>query len=220
MVGLFDSGSGGINTVRYIRENAPDVDLVYLIDRENAPYGIKSEEEITDITERNIQRLSDMRCERILIACCTASTVYGRLKEGYRKISVPIIDAISNAAKKSTRSGRIGVIATEHTVRSRAFASALSDMDVTELALSELVTMIDGGLCDETATKEDKLHIEEMLMPILTSRVDTLILGCTHFPSLKKTVGRIARRYGISHVIDSAKEGANLIVDLSRKLKL
>ena len=81
MVGLFDSGSGGLNTIRYIKEHAPDVDLVYLIDRKRAPYGIKTQEELTAITNENINTLCDMGAERVLIACCTASTVHPLIKE-------------------------------------------------------------------------------------------------------------------------------------------
>ena len=91
MVGLFDSGSGGLNTVRYIKENAPDVDLVYLIDRARAPYGIKTEKELVGITSENIERLLDMGATRVLIACCTASTVHPQLSHGLKIISIPIV---------------------------------------------------------------------------------------------------------------------------------
>lgn len=216
VVGLFDSGRGGLNTVRYLRE--ADVDLVYLIDRENAPYGIKTKKEIIRIAKRNIDRLLDMGARRVLIACCTASTVWRSLGKEYRERSIPIIEAVSNAAKNSTRSGRIGVIATKRTVDSHAFGAALKGCKTYELATGELVGMIDGGLSDETVTEDDEARLERMLTPVLTRDIDTLILGCTHFPSLKGTIEKIASRYGIKSVIDSARVGAELLIEESRKL--
>ena len=217
MVGLFDSGSGGLNTVRYLQA-AGDVDLVYLIDRENAPYGIKTKKELIGITERNIQRLVDMGAECVLIACCTASTVYRSLGKEYREKAIPIIEAVANAAKNSTRSHRIGVIATKRTADSHAFMRALAGCKTYELALGELVGMIDSGLSDETVREDDEKRLEEMLKPILVKDVDTLILGCTHFPSLKKTALKIDSRYGVTSVVDSALIGAELLTEASRKL--
>ena len=218
MLGLFDSGSGGLNTVRYVKELSDDVDLVYLIDRENAPYGIKTEKELIAITKANIDRLTDMGARRVLIACCTASTVYQELGEKYKKIALPIIDAVAKRAEKATRIGRIGVIATNHTVRSHAFKTALSGCTVTELATPELVRLIDNGLSDECADIETERMLEDMIRPVLDARIDTLILGCTHFPSLIRTVSKIASHYGVESVIDSARVGAEILVDASRNI--
>ena len=219
MVGLFDSGSGGLNTARRVKDLADDVDLVYLIDRKNAPYGTKSEEDLISIAEANIQRLADMGAETVLIACCTASTVHARLGRKYREISVPIIEKAAKAAQKATRSRRIGVIATKRTTDSHAFSAALSSCFVSELAIGELVGLIDGGLSDSTATNEDKARIENMLRPVLTANIDTLVLGCTHFPSLKKTIMDIASGYGVRRLIDTADVGAELLVKEARKIK-
>ncbi len=217
MVGLFDSGCGGLNTVRYIKEISDKTDLVYLIDRENAPYGTKTEKELIRIAKRNIQRLSDMGAERVLIACCTASTVYKKLGNTYKKISIPIIDAIAKEAEKATRTRRIGVIATNHTVNTHTFKSALKDCNVIEHASAELVRLIDGGLSDKCANADTFGMLEEMLKPLLLSNIDTLILGCTHFPALKDTISEIAERHGIINIIDSARIGAELLVNIDNK---
>ena len=217
MVGLFDSGSGGLNTVRYLEE-AGDVDLVYLIDRENAPYGIKTKKELIGITERNIRHLVDMGAECVLIACCTASTVHSLLPSEYKSISLPIINEVARRAKSATRLGTIGVIATAHTVNSHAFKNALDGCRVNELPLTELVGLIDAGLSDQSITDEEKRRLSEMLRPILSSGIDTLILGCTHFPSLVKTIQGLARPYGIHSVIDSAYVGAELLAEESRRI--
>jgi glutamate racemase len=219
MTGIFDSGSGGLNTVRYVKALAPDVDLVYLIDRARAPYGTRSVGELTAICAENVEELRKRGADEVLIACCTASTVHSLLPEELRKISHPIIAPVANRAKKSTRLGTVGVIATDHTVRSHAFRDALPGYRVHELALAELVKMIDSGLSDESIRATDKEKIKEMLTPVLKTGIDTLILGCTHFPALRGTVTEIAAPYGVRAVIDSAKIGAELIIKRSRKLK-
>ena len=94
----------------------------------------------------------------------------------------------------------------------------MADLTVYEYALPELVTMIDGGLSDSTVSKDDVIILEKMLVPVLSKNIDTLVLGCTHFPALYKTVKRIARPYGVVRVIDSARAGAELLAKESRKL--
>ena len=153
-----------------------------------------------------------MGVSRVLIACCTASTVHHLLPEEYRLVSIPIIDAVADEARRrTTRSGTVGVIATQHTVRSGAFERALKGLSVKQMALSELVPLIDSGLSDETATDKDIRMLDTMLEPILKENIDTLILGCTHFPALKKTIGKIADRYRDVRLIDSARVGADVL---------
>ena len=211
MLGLFDSGRGGLNTVEYLKQTGDADDLVYLIDGDNAPYGVRSEAEIVKVTTGNIRRLMYMGAERVLIACCTASTVHHLLPEEYKAVSIPIIDAIAEEAKSTTRIGRIGVIATKRTVLSGAFSTALDGYTVEEMPLSELVPLIDKGLSDVTATDSDTRMLRVMLEPILTKSIDTLILGCTHFPALKRTVQKISDSYGDIRLIDSARVGADTL---------
>ena len=211
MLGLFDSGRGGLNTVRRLKDTGDDKDLIYLIDGNNAPYGIKTEKEITEIATQNIRLLTEMGAEHVLIACCTASTVHSLLPKRYKDRSVPIIRPIADEARRATRTGRIGVIATDHTVGSGAFRKALADCSVYELSLSELVPMIDAGLSDETATDENVRMIDTLLEPILREDIDTLILGCTHFPALIGVIGKIADKYKDVRLIDSARVGADVL---------
>ena len=217
MLGLFDSGRGGLNTVRYLKDAGEDRDLVYLIDRENAPYGIKTEKEILEITKRNVKALTGMGARAVLIACCTASTVHHLLPDEEKRVSIPIIDAVAKEARAVTHTGKIGVIATDRTVNSGAFTKALSGLSVTELALGDLVARIDGGLSDLTATRSDIAELEAMLAPILRENIDTLILGCTHFPAIYDTVKGITAKYGDITVIDSAKIGAEALIKYKRK---
>ena len=136
-----------------------------------------------------------------------------------KAVSVPIIDAVASEARSSTRTGRIGVIATPHTVGSHAFKSALKDCEVYELPLPMLVELIDGGLCDDSINEDGYAALEKMLTPILSAECDTLILGCTHFPALKKTIENITRPHGIRAIIDSARIGADLIAGEFEKIK-
>ena len=203
--------------MRYLKDVGEDRDLVYLIDRENAPYGIKSEKEILEITGNNIKTLTGMGAQTVLIACCTASTVHHLLPDNERKVSIPIIEAVANEAKAATRRGRVGVIATDRTVSSGAFTKALAGLSVTELALGDLVRRIDGGLSDATATTDDVLRIEDMLLPVLRKDIDTLILGCTHFPAIYNTVCGITAKYGDVTIIDSARIGADTLIKFKQR---
>lgn len=211
MLGLFDSGSGGLNTVRYIRNHLTQIDLVYKIDRNNSPYGIKTEEELIKITENNIDELVERGAKKVLIACCTASTVYEHLDNKHKRLSIPIISPIATYAKQSSQTGHIGVIATERTVRSHAFRNALPKCCVTEIAAQDLVSLIDSGLNDSNATKNDKFHLLRIVREFANKNIDTLILGCTHFPALKTTFENVCRPIGIKNIIDSAETGAKIL---------
>ena len=217
MLGLFDSGRGGLNTVGYLRQTGDADDLLYLIDRENAPYGIKTEKEITEITIKNIDTLAKMGASAVLIACCTASTVYQSLPEEYKRISLPIIKEVAKEAKNRTRLGRIAVISTRHTAKSHAFLNELQDCEVTECDAGKLVGLIDGGLSDSTVTEADKITISEIIAPAISVGADTLVLGCTHFPALKNTIGEIARAHGVENIVDSAKIGAEALRRVKNK---
>ncbi len=211
MLGLFDSGSGGLNTVRYIKANLHDIDLVYKIDRANAPYGIKSEKELIEIVENNVHELQDRGAEKILIACCTASTVHDKLANEYKSASIPIIKPISKRAMRVSKTGRIGVIATDRTVSKHAFRDSMPYCSVSEIASQELVKLIDDGLNDNTVTEKEKQLLSRIISPLKGKHIDTLILGCTHFPALKLSFSEICRPIGIKHIIDSAIVGAEAI---------
>lgn len=208
MIGVFDSGVGGLTALAELRRLLPRTDMIYLADREHAPYGTKSEEEILSLAENCIKRLIAAGAERILIACCTASTLHSRLTEGARRITTPIITPAARAAHRVSR-GRIAVIATEATVRSHAFRRELlsiGECEVTEHATQELVAMVESGASDEVPlTSEEKSRLARLLAPIKASRADTLILGCTHFPHLR---GHIAAMLPEVKLISPSREGA------------
>lgn len=208
MIGVFDSGVGGLTALAELRRLLPRTDMIYLADREHAPYGTKSEEEILSLAESCIKRLITAGAEKILIACCTASTLHSRLTEGARRITTPIIAPAARAAQRVSR-GKIAVIATEATVRSHAFRRELlsiGECEVTEHATQELVAMVESGASDQNPlSNEEKSRLARLLEPIEASRADTLILGCTHFPHLR---GHIAAMLPCVKLISPSREGA------------
>lgn len=216
MIGVFDSGLGGLTAVRELRRFMPGADICYLGDVKNAPYGTKSENELTRLVKSDIDRLEKKGADRILIACCTASTVYPLLDSKQREISVPIIEPTAKRAAAVTESGRIGIIATERTTASHAFADAvkryLPKADITELATQELVLLTESGECDGFASKKAIEQIHRILEPIKYSKADTLILGCTHFPYLEEIIGEYLS--GV-RIVSSSREGAKALASIS-----
>ena len=208
MIGVFDSGVGGLTALAELRRLMPRTDMIYLADREHAPYGTKSEEEILSLAESCIKRLITAGAEKILIACCTASTLHSRLTDCARRITTPIIAPAARAAQRVSQ-GKIAVIATEATVRSHAFRRELlsiGECEVTEHAAQELVAMVESGASDERPlTSEEKSTLSHLLEPVGASRADTLILGCTHFPHLR---GHIAAMLPEVKLISPSREGA------------
>ncbi len=208
MIGLIDSGDGGIVTAREIRALNGTLDLTLLLDRENAPYGTRSESELTEITRNNIERLISLGAHRVLIACCTASTVWKNLPKREKEISIPILSPTARRAESVTKNGKIAVIATEATVRSGEWSRLLFPNSVTELSLGELVTLVESGARDGEVSDGVRSRLHALLAPLAPSGADTLILGCTHFPALEGEIKGIVKQYGIRHTVSSAKEGA------------
>ena len=212
MIGIFDSGKGGLNSYRVVREALPREDIVYLADRKNAPYGTRSEGELVELVERDIKRLIDLGCRKILIACCTASTVYPYLDDEARAIAVPIIAPAARAAV----GGRVAVIATERTVMSRAFFHAIKEnspgTEVFEIAAGELVSLVEEGGKDGRLTDCQRATVMRVRDKILAVRPDALILGCTHFSHLEASFA--AELYGIK-IVSAAKEGARELIRLA-----
>ena len=210
MIGVFDSGSGGLCTVDKIRELSRDADIIFFADRKNAPYGTRSKAEIIRITRQNIKYLRGLGATRILIACCTASSVYYALSEEEKRIAVPIITPTARKAAKITKNKKIAVISTEATAKSGIFERRLKtiipDCSVYTEPAQELVSLIENGLCDENITETGAEKAEKMLSRLKGLDFDTLILGCTHFPRLEKTIGRILSCQTVSSALAGAEE--------------
>ncbi len=208
MIGVFDSGVGGLTVIREIRRLLPDVDVCFFKDTKNAPYGTKSRDKLIDLVQKDICTLLPTGASPILIACCTASTVHKYLSEELRRISIPIISPAARKAAAVTN-GKIGVIATEATVRSEAFSIEINkfneNAEVVEIATQELVSLVEAGAVDGHIESKNKKAVMDMLTPLEKHRIDTLVLGCTHFPHLEKTISECLP--GVK-IVSPSREGA------------
>ena len=209
MTGIFDSGVGGLAAYYELRRLLPREDIIYLADRKNAPYGTKTKDELIALTKKDIKRLLDMGAERILIACCTASTVYCELDESEQAVALPIITPASSVAAEGER---IAVIATEHTVRSGAFSREIrafsSSAEVIERAEQRLVWLIESGNRDGRLSVECYAEVHRIAEWVTDIGADTLVLGCTHFSHLESTLGGMLS--GV-RIVSPAKEGATAL---------
>lgn len=197
MIGIFDSGVGGLTALARLRILKPYADICYLADKENAPYGEKDEETLVKLIKRNIDRLRSSGCGEILAACCTASAVYDKLPEQYKCSLTPIIRPAVSETLRLSPSGRIGVIATAATVSMDAFGKEIRLKNpaakVFSGAAQPLVTLIEQGNKDGSISKKCEEYLVRLLSPFADAGVDTLILGCTHFTHIKETIEKISK---------------------------
>ncbi len=210
MIGIFDSGRGGIASLKYVRGMLPRVDIAYLADRKNSPYGTKSTAELVCLVCEDIRRLVAFGAEKILIACCTASTVHSFLPTEYRDISIPIISPTAKIAAGLTENGKITVIATQTTVLSGAFGAEIKrinpEASVYSIPCQGLVGLIEGR-CEKEALETEILEICEKIDSLGT---DTLVLGCTHFSHVR---GIFEKNLKTVKTVDSAAIGASVIAN-------
>jgi len=203
-IGVFDSGIGGLTVVKALRDRLPNETIVYLGDTARVPYGPKSPETVQRYALELAHMLMQKDAKMLVVACNTVSSVALPLLT--RKFSVPVIGVIepgARAALQATRNQHVGVIGTRATIRSGAYEKALRATDnnvrVSSCACPLLVPLIEEGLFDDDVT--DRV-IVRCLEPLLADRIDTLVLGCTHYPLLS---GAIARALGPEiTLVDSA----------------
>ena len=215
MLGILDSGKGGENTAAEILRLDPSAEILLHLDRENAPYGERTEAELIPIVERGIMRLFEMGAEKILLACCTASSVYDRLSQPAREIAIPITKPVAGRALEMAGGGKIALIATERTVASGEFLKHLGDSLALSVPASGLVRLIEDGASDENFTSEAAEYLDGILSPLADSDVRVLILGCTHFSSLRAGIKERLARLTTNKIMiaDSATIAALSIID-------
>lgn len=191
-IGVFDSGIGGLSVVKSIMEKLPHENIVYFGDIARIPYGTKSVSTIRKFTEQTVRFLLQQEVKAIIIACNTISAV---AKETVIQLAgkIPVIDVISAGTQASTAiSTQIGVIATPATINSRAYPRAIHavnpDAEVYTQACALFVPMVEEGFIDHPALD---LVAREYLQPLLKNKIDSLILGCTHYPLIKNTIAKI-----------------------------
>ncbi|HWY99251.1 MAG TPA: glutamate racemase [Bacteroidia bacterium] len=218
-IGLFDSGIGGLTVARAIGEKLPKERLIYFGDTAHLPYGDKSPDSIKYYAIRIAQFLLDHKCKMIVIACNTASALaYDTVKDfvGKRALVVNVIDPVVKKITDHSKLKKIGVIGTKGTIKSGIHAKKLTEADksleVHGLATPLLVPMIEEGFFNN---KISRAVIDSYLSRPKLKKIDALILGCTHYPLIKKEIEAIYQ--GKVPLIDSADEVAEYVYHLLKR---
>ena len=190
-IGVFDSGLGGLTAVKQIMKSLPNESIIYFGDTGRVPYGTRSSETILKYTRNDIRFLKSFDVKLIVIACGTASSVsLPAVKEEFDVPIVGVLDAAVYAAVRATKNKKIGIIGTPGTIKSGSYERLIkeydSSMQTFRRACPLFVPLVENGHFETEVTR---LVIEEYLTEIRDAGVDTLILGCTHYPLLKKAIG-------------------------------
>jgi glutamate racemase len=208
-IGVFDSGIGGLTVYRELSNNLPGAHIHYIGDTARVPYGTKSARTVTHFALQISWYLAARKMDAIVAACNTASAyAIDVLKEA---ISVPVFGVVepgARAAARATKNGRIGVVGTRGTIGSGAYQKAITDeapdAQVTALPCPLFVPMVEEGWLMDPITQEVAIRYLE---PLMEEGVDTLVLGCTHYPLLKELISKIMGEEVT--LIDSAEETAH-----------
>jgi glutamate racemase len=211
MIGIFDSGVGGMTVARAVEQFLPDYPLLYLGDIAHSPYGTKSARTIIDYSVENTKFLVQNGAQIIVIACNTASSVAtDRLRQEF---NIPIIEVISPAVQQAitmSRTGRIGIIGTRATIRSGIYEEKIRKQNpeykVFSKACPLLVSLVEEGWIGK---RETKMILRRYLHDLKNQQIDTLVLGCTHYPLLKQLIqARIGKKVTL---IDSSEATAHFL---------
>jgi glutamate racemase len=228
-IGVFDSGVGGLTVLREIVRRSPAESTVYLGDNARAPYGVRSDEEVLAFSTQSLDLLAEREVKAIVVACNTSTAVaIGALR---RRYDLPILGVIrpgASAAALATRNRRVGVIATPATIRSHAYFSAIKDenpaVEVYEHATPTLVPLVEAG---ELSGPTAETAVADALAPLLGERdaagesifprppgatIDTLLLGCTHYPLLRSIIEAQVGE-GVA-IVDSATATSSALAEL------
>ncbi len=189
-IGVFDSGLGGLTAVKKIMEELPDEHVIYFGDTGRVPYGTRSHETILKYTKSDIRFLKSFDVKMIVIACGTASSVaLPGIKEEFDVPIVGVVDATVYAAVRATKNKKIGIIGTPGTIKSGSYEKQITaydgEMQTFTKACPLFVPLVENGHFNTPVTR---LVIEEYLEDIKAAGVDTLILGCTHYPLMKEAI--------------------------------
>ena len=195
-IGIFDSGVGGLTVARAIIDQLPNESVIYLGDTANTPYGTKTIQEVRTLALDVMDRLVDEGVKILVIACNTASAAVLRdARERYTEgRGIPVVEVIQPAVRRAvaaTRNGKVGVIGTTATITSRAYDDAFAaavDFEIVSAACPEFVDYVERGI---TSGPEVIALASSYLQSIKAAEVDTLVLGCTHYPLLTGALGYV-----------------------------
>ena len=228
-IGVFDSGVGGLTVLREILRRSPDESTIYVGDNARAPYGVRPDEEVRAFSIESVDTLVERGVKAVVIACNTSTAV--ALADMRRRYDLPVLGVIrpgASSASLATRNRRVAVIGTPATIRSHAYFGAIKDenpaVEVYEHATPTFVPMVEAGLI---AGDEVEAAVREALAPLLgerdahgefifpmpeSARIDTLLLGCTHYPLLRNVIAVVAGEE--IAIVDSAAATASALAEL------
>ena len=213
-IGIFDSGVGGLTVARAILDQLPNESTLYIGDTARGPYGPRPLAEVREFALETMDFLVSQGVKAIVIACNTASAAM--LRDARERYKVPVIEVIQPAVRRAvaaTRTGHIGVIGTRATIDSKAYLDAFAaapQLQVTSIACPLFVEFVERG---ETSGAEITKIARDYLAPVMEAKVDTLVLGCTHYPLLTGVISYVMGE-GVT-LVSSAEETAK---DLYRTL--
>lgn len=213
-IGIFDSGVGGLTVARAILDQLPHEPTLYIGDTDRGPYGPRPLAQVREFALESLDFLVSQGVKALVIACNTASAAM--LRDARERYSVPVVEVIQPAVRRAvaaTRSGKIGVIGTRATVESKAYIDAFAaapHLEITSVACPLFVEYVERG---ETSGPEITEVAKNYLQPIIDADVDTLVLGCTHYPLLTGVISYVVG--GKVTLVSSAEETAK---DLYRVL--
>ncbi len=217
-IGVFDSGLGGLTAVSEIMRILPGEDIIYLGDTARVPYGTRSENTITRYTRENIEFLKSFDIKALLMACGTVSSVsLPVIKDEYDMPIIGVVSPAASSAARATRNGKIGIIGTSATIKSRSYEreilSLLPTAELTTNACPLFVPLVENGRTGEDDAVLNMVA-EEYLEPMIKAGVDTLVMGCTHYPIIERVIAKIMGN-GVS-LINPGLEGARYLRDCGR----
>ena len=191
-IGIFDSGVGGLTVARAILDQLPNESTLYIGDTARGPYGPRPLAEVREFSLEILDFLVDQGVKALVIACNTASAAM--LRDARERYSVPVIEVIQPAVRRAvaaTRSGRVGVIGTRATIDSQAYLDAFAaapQLEITSIACPLFVEFVERG---ETSGEAITTIARDYLQPMKDADVDTLVLGCTHYPLLTGVISYV-----------------------------
>ena len=193
MIGVFDSGVGGLGVLSHIRRELPAADLIYLADQGRAPYGTRSLEEVASISEEVTEWLLRKGAKTVVVACNTASAAaLNRLRATHPSIPFVGMEPAVKPAALATRSGVIGVLATAATFQGELYSSVVTrhapDVHVLNAACPAWVRLVESGKIEGPEVDQ---QVADCLAPLIDGGADVLVLGCTHFPFLRPVIERL-----------------------------
>lgn len=219
-IGVFDSGVGGLTVVRAMMERLPFENIIYFGDTARVPYGVKSVETISHFTTQIAEFLLQKQVKLLIIACNTMAAVASQVVKDLSPVPVlDVIDAGALGALAESRSKKVGVIGTPTTINSNAYARAIHeyepDVRIFSQACPLFVPLVEEGWLDHQVTR---LTAQEYLKPVLAQHIDTLVLGCTHYPLLKPLLQEVVGK-DIT-LVDSAEAMAERTAALLNDMNL